>query len=216
MSVVLFGCPYVICEQCDLAGFEDGPLALAVNMSNECPASIPYARARSAGQYVPLLRSTQLVQSCCCLTPTDAHMRFRVVGYELFSRRRKGKRVSSVMEGGQEVLKRESMGRRFKGELRDLVERIHSTEVLVTSSRGIVLVASSCVRAQLILWVHAISRNTNLTPSPVVAHDVPQVQYILCIRPNMENDPVLFEDEYVTQQLLSASIVEAAQVCAAV
>ncbi len=43
--------------------------------------------------------------------------------------RRKGKRVSSVMEGGQEVLKRESMGRRFKGELRDLVERIHSTEV---------------------------------------------------------------------------------------
>eukprot|EP00752_Nemacystus_decipiens_P009888 g8821.t1 len=79
---------------------------------------------------------------------------------------RKGKRVSSVMEGGQEVLKRESMGRRFKGELRDLVERIHSTEV----------------------------------------------QYILCIRPNMENDPVLFEDEYVTQQLLSASIVEAAQV----
>ncbi|CAN0292671.1 unnamed protein product [Hapterophycus canaliculatus] len=58
------------------------------------------------------------------------------------------------------------MGRRFKGELRDLVERIHSTEV----------------------------------------------QYILCIRPNMENDPVLFEDEYVTQQLLSASIVEAAQV----
>lgn len=33
------------------------------------------------------------------------------------------------MEGGQEVLKRESMGRRFKGELRDLVERIHSTEV---------------------------------------------------------------------------------------
>lgn len=28
----------------------------------------------------------------------------------------------------------------------------------------------------------------------------------------MENDPVLFEDEYVTQQLLSASIVEAAQV----
>ena len=45
--------------------------------------------------------------------------------------------------------------------------------------------------------------------------DVPQVQYILCIRPNMENDPVLFEDEYVTQQLLSASIVEAAQVCAA-
>lgn len=40
-----------------------------------------------------------------------------------------------------------------------------------------------------------------------------QVQYILCIRPNMENDPVLFEDEYVTQQLLSASIVEAAQVC---
>lgn len=43
--------------------------------------------------------------------------------------RRQGKRVSSVMEGGQEVLKRESMGRRFKGELRDLVERIHSTEV---------------------------------------------------------------------------------------
>lgn len=43
--------------------------------------------------------------------------------------RRKGKRVSSVMEGGQEVLKRESMGRRFKGELRDLVERINSTEV---------------------------------------------------------------------------------------
>lgn len=41
---------------------------------------------------------------------------------------------------------------------------------------------------------------------------LPQVQYILCIRPNMENDPVLFEDEYVTQQLLSASIVEAAQV----
>lgn len=39
-----------------------------------------------------------------------------------------------------------------------------------------------------------------------------QVQYILCIRPNMENNPVLFEDEYVTQQLLSASIVEAAQV----
>lgn len=37
--------------------------------------------------------------------------------------------MSSVMEGGQEVLKRESMGRRFKGELRDLVERIHSTEV---------------------------------------------------------------------------------------
>lgn len=29
----------------------------------------------------------------------------------------------------------------------------------------------------------------------------------------MENNPVLFEDEYVTQQLLSASIVEAAQVC---
>lgn len=28
----------------------------------------------------------------------------------------------------------------------------------------------------------------------------------------MENNPVLFEDEYVTQQLLSASIVEAAQV----
>lgn len=46
-----------------------------------------------------------------------------------------------------------------------------------------------------------------------VLSDVPQVQYILCIRPNMENDPVLFEDEYVTQQLLSASIVEAAQVC---
>eukprot|EP00904_Undaria_pinnatifida_P002600 jgi/Undpi1/12340/HiC_scaffold_5.g02016.m1 len=79
---------------------------------------------------------------------------------------RKGRRVSSVMEGGQEVLKRESMGRRFKGELRDLVARIDSTEV----------------------------------------------QYILCIRPNMENNPVLFEDEYVTQQLLSASIVEAAQV----
>lgn len=35
----------------------------------------------------------------------------------------------------------------------------------------------------------------------------------MCIRPNMENNPVLFEDEYVTQQLLSASIVEAAQVC---
>lgn len=33
------------------------------------------------------------------------------------------------MEGGQEVLKRESMGRRFKGELRDLVARIDSTEV---------------------------------------------------------------------------------------
>lgn len=43
--------------------------------------------------------------------------------------RRKGKRVTSVMEGGQEVLKRESMGRRFKGELKDLVARIHSTEV---------------------------------------------------------------------------------------
>lgn len=49
------------------------------------------------------------------------------------SPRRKGKRVSSVMEGGQEVLKRESMGRRFKGELRDLVERIHSTEVCNTT-----------------------------------------------------------------------------------
>lgn len=47
----------------------------------------------------------------------------------VLSARRKGKRVSSVMEGGQEVLKRESMGRRFKGELRDLVERIDSTEV---------------------------------------------------------------------------------------
>ncbi|CAM9439674.1 unnamed protein product [Ascophyllum nodosum] len=79
---------------------------------------------------------------------------------------RSSRRVQSVMEGGQEVLKRESMGRRFKGELKDLVERINSTEV----------------------------------------------QYILCIRPNMENNPVLFEDEYVTQQLLSASIVEAAQV----
>lgn len=43
--------------------------------------------------------------------------------------RRGGRRVVSVMEGGQEVLKRESMGRRFKGELKDLVERIHSTEV---------------------------------------------------------------------------------------
>lgn len=50
-----------------------------------------------------------------------------------FSLRRKGKRVSSVMEGGQEVLKRESMGRRFKGELKDLVERIHSTEVRITT-----------------------------------------------------------------------------------
>lgn len=28
----------------------------------------------------------------------------------------------------------------------------------------------------------------------------------------MENNPLLFEEEYVTQQLLSASIVEAAQV----
>lgn len=43
--------------------------------------------------------------------------------------RRKSKRVSSVMEGGHEVLKRESMGCRFKGELKALVERIHSTEV---------------------------------------------------------------------------------------
>ena len=41
--------------------------------------------------------------------------------------------MSSVMEGGQEVLKRESMGRRFKGELKDLVERIHSTEVRITT-----------------------------------------------------------------------------------
>lgn len=41
---------------------------------------------------------------------------------------------------------------------------------------------------------------------------LPQVQYILCIRPNMENNPLVFEEEYVTQQLLSASIVEAAQV----
>ncbi len=51
-------------------------------------------------------------------------------------------------------------------------------------------------------------------PKPTSTRRVrrPQVQYILCIRPNMENDPVLFEDEYVTQQLLSASIVEAAQV----
>lgn len=39
------------------------------------------------------------------------------------------------MEGGQEVLKRESMGRRFKGELRDLVERIHSTEVCKVMSQ---------------------------------------------------------------------------------
>ncbi|CAM9676186.1 unnamed protein product [Discosporangium mesarthrocarpum] len=78
----------------------------------------------------------------------------------------KGKRVTSVMEGGQEVLKRESMGLRFKGELKQLVERIHKTEV----------------------------------------------QYILCIRPNMENNPVLFEDDYVMQQLLCASILEAAQV----
>lgn len=57
-------------------------------------------------------------------------------------------------------------------------------------------------------------RGTGLTPHPLLPTvDVSQVQYILCIRPNMENDPVLFEDEYVTQQLLSASIVEAAQVC---
>lgn len=34
------------------------------------------------------------------------------------------------MEGGQEVLKRKSMGSRFKGELKALVERIHSTEVM--------------------------------------------------------------------------------------
>lgn len=40
-----------------------------------------------------------------------------------------GKRVSSVMEGGHVVMKRESMGCRFKGELKALVERIHSTEV---------------------------------------------------------------------------------------
>lgn len=68
----------------------------------------------------------------CCLTPVNAHvyLRFHVFGsVQSLSPRRKGKRVSSVMEGGQEVLKRESMGRRFKGELRDLVERIHSTEV---------------------------------------------------------------------------------------
>ena len=53
------------------------------------------------------------------------------------------------------------------------------------------------------------------TAAPLVPFrcDHEQVQYILCIRPNMENNPVLFEDEYVTQQLLSASIVEAAQVC---
>lgn len=43
--------------------------------------------------------------------------------------RRKGRRSSSVMEGGQEILKRKSMGCRFKGELKALVERIHSTEV---------------------------------------------------------------------------------------
>lgn len=48
--------------------------------------------------------------------------------------------MSSVMEGGQEVLKRESMGRRFKGELRDLVERIDSTEVRMM----LVLVLGSC------------------------------------------------------------------------
>lgn len=47
----------------------------------------------------------------------------------MYSRRGSGRRASSVMEGGQEVLKRESMGRRFKGELKDLVERIHCTEV---------------------------------------------------------------------------------------
>lgn len=40
-----------------------------------------------------------------------------------------GRRVSSVMEGGQVVSKRESMGCRFKGELKALVERINSTEV---------------------------------------------------------------------------------------
>lgn len=65
---------------------------------------------------------------CGSLTPVNADVRFRVLIFAIFFRRQ-GKRVSSVMEGGQEVLKRESMGRRFKGELRDLVERIHSTEV---------------------------------------------------------------------------------------
>ncbi|CAM9584942.1 unnamed protein product [Choristocarpus tenellus] len=83
---------------------------------------------------------------------------------------RKGKRTSSVMEGGKEV-KRETMGLRFKGELAELVERIHATE----------------------------ARWSN-------------VQYILCIRPNMANDPVLFDNDYVKQQLLCASILEAAQV----
>lgn len=48
--------------------------------------------------------------------------------------RRSGKRVTSVMEGGQVVSKRESMGSRFKGELKALVERIHSTEVRVIST----------------------------------------------------------------------------------
>lgn len=66
-----------------------------------------------------------------------SHVALRPYGFTNCVSRRTGKRGMSVMEGGQEVLKRESMGRRFKGELRDLVERINSTEVSFRTEAGL-------------------------------------------------------------------------------
>lgn len=59
-----------------------------------------------------------------------------------FENRPSGRRASSVMEGGQVVSKRESMGCRFKGELKALVERIHSTEVhcVLVNNRDVVTI----------------------------------------------------------------------------